>query len=106
MPESPSAKGFRWSLQVVKVSASVPSAYVAFGSRELATRYAEGLGGTTAVSAAELDATHFTAFDRLPVVYFGAAEDVDLCLRDRTAFPYEMHIARFNTEHGLIRNAA
>lgn len=95
--------GYRWSLRVVKVSESVPSAYLVFRTKSLAENAAEK--GLSVVAFLDLDSTHYFNFAATPVVLFETADEVKSWKADRGAYPYEKHLFRCSPELGLSRVA-
>ena len=92
LPDDPLSKGFRWSLQLVKVRDAVQGAYVAFCTHDLAERFANGVANIEVVAATDLDGNHFTDFSNKRVVLFKSHVEVKNCLANRADYPYEQHL--------------
>src|SRR5690349_21041948 len=89
LPDIPLSKGYRWSLQVVKINETILGAYVAFRTECLAQRYAENHENVFPVAATELDSSHFTDFENRLLVLFESGVELEQCLTNRADYPYE-----------------
>ena len=69
LQDDPMARGYRWSLRVVKIDDTVLAPYLAFRTRELAERVVSN-PQTSVIAASELDEHHYFEFSQRKVLFF------------------------------------
>jgi len=101
--DSPVSRGYRWSLNAVKVGGKTGHAYLAFRSLAMATLVAERFAGYSVVALTELNGEHAFNFDKVPLVLFDSVKSVEDFLSDREHYSYDPHLFRYSREHGLSK---
>jgi hypothetical protein len=101
LPDDPIARGYRWSLYVVKVGATGSKAYVAFRTPGAARMIADQSPLLSVVEVGELNEQYSHDFSGTAVLLLDSAAEVVKFLKDRKAYPFEEHLYMYSAETGL-----
>ena len=105
LPDHPIARGFRWSLYVLKVRGTDTKAYVGFRSAAAAGLIARQSPLLAVVAAEDLTDEYSHDFSGTPVMLFDSIGEVVNFIRDRKAYPVEEHLYMYSVETGLTKVA-
>ena len=101
LPNLPEMHGHEWTLRNVRVSASVPLAYLAFESMVLARLVRGGRTHITLLPSSRLGARHYYNFGAYPIIYFESDAAVLEWLGNRATFDYSPYLRRFYSDTGV-----